>query len=90
MGDPDGRHAEDGAKVKGKARSAHVVAPGGVDEQHVGSHLEGADRGLEARSLAQREQARDVRSPGSAADGDLGEDARVPQHGGSRPGRVAA
>jgi protein-L-isoaspartate(D-aspartate) O-methyltransferase len=73
VGDADGRHAKDGAEVECKAGAPGMVAPRGVDEQHVGRVAEFAYGGLERRTLAEGEHARRVRrARRTANDGGLG------------------
>ncbi|MBO0709094.1 MAG: hypothetical protein J2P44_12095, partial [Candidatus Dormibacteraeota bacterium] len=48
--------------MRRQARAPRMVAPGGVDQEHVGPHGERAHGPLQQRPFTQREQARLVRS----------------------------
>jgi hypothetical protein len=64
--DADCREIQHGTEMKGEARTARVIPAGCIDEKDVRWLRESAQRGLEERTLAEREQAGLVRGAGSA------------------------
>jgi hypothetical protein len=78
-----------GAQVKRQAGATRVIASGCIDQQHIGSHVERGNGGLETWSLAQCKQAGRIGRAGLTADGGLREYAVATEHGGSGPRQIA-
>jgi hypothetical protein len=85
VGEADGWQVEDRAEVKRQPGAERVIACSGVDQEHVGHPRKGADRFLQERALAQREQPGLVPMPGLASDGDAAHDPRAGAERGARP-----
>jgi hypothetical protein len=68
VGDPDGGETERPSEVEGEAGSSGMIAAGRVDDQYVGCGREAGDGRSEQRTLAQCEQALQVRTAGDAGD----------------------
>jgi hypothetical protein len=76
------------SQVQSQPGPAWVIAPGGVDEQHIKWLTHRPDCGLEKRTLAERQVATPIGSARNARHGGPGNDATVPYHGRGCPPEI--
>ncbi len=76
------------SQVQSQPGPAWVIAPGGVDEQHIKWLAQRPDGGLEKRTLAERQVPTPIGSARNARHGGPGNDATVPYHGRACPPEI--